>query len=330
MNPDNIKKILIIRLSSLGDILLTTPLIRSLKVNYSPLQIDFLLRTQYKDTLINNPYISNLRLLERNKDKNKELIKILQSENYDLTIDLQNNRRSDYISSKLKCKTVKFYKHSIDKFLLVNFKINRLKEIPQIPIRYANSLNNFSLDDKGLDLFTKNSASTLLSEKQNYIGFAPGSRHFTKMWPKKYYIELGNLLKSDNFSVVIFGGKSDASICKEIASQIPGSLNLCGNDEILQTAADIKKCKAIVCNDSGLMHAACAVNTPVMAFFGSTVKEFGFAPYKNKNLILENNSLSCRPCSHIGKNKCPKQHFKCMLELTPELAHKQLKILLKS
>jgi ADP-heptose:LPS heptosyltransferase len=92
----------------------------------------------------------------------------------------------------------------------------------------------------------------------------------------------------------------------------------------------MKKCKAVICNDSGLMHTACAVGTPVLTFFGSTVKEFGFTPYRNKNLILENNSLSCRPCSHIGRDKCPKNHFKCMKELTPEIVFNKLNQLLNT
>ena len=89
----------------------------------------------------------------------------------------------------------------------------------------------------------------------------------------------------------------------------PTAINLCNEDNILQTVTDMKKCRAIVCNDSGLMHAACAAGVPVVSFFGSTVKEFGFTPYNNKNLILENNSLSCRPCSHIGREKCPEIAF---------------------
>ena len=144
------------------------------------------------------------------------------------------------------------------------------------------------------------------------------------MWPKEYYIELGKKLIENNYNVVLFGGKDDKVICEEISSSLSKSINLCNDNNILQTAADMKLCKTIICNDSGLMHAACAVKVPVIAIFGSTVKEFGFTPYGSKNLILENNSLSCRPCSHIGKSSCPKHHFKCMKEITPQLVYDSL------
>ncbi len=328
MNLKNAKKILIIRLSSLGDILLSTPLIRTLKLNYSPVQIDFLLKTQYKDTIINNPYISNLRLYENNKKKEKDLVRTLVEESYDLAIDLQHNRRSAQVLSNLKCEIVKFNKLTLQKILLVRFKINKLKNAPGIPVRYAGTLDNFTLDDKGLDLFTKNTPSPLLNYKLKYIGLAPGSRHFTKMYPSNYFVDLGRMLTDAGFKVVIFGGQSDKTICKSIASQIYGCINLCNDNNLLQTAADMKKCSSIVCNDSGLMHVACALGVPVLPIFGSTVKEFGFTPYKNKNLILENNSLSCRPCSHVGRARCPKKHFKCMIDIQPHMVFKALKNLI--
>jgi heptosyltransferase-2 len=144
------------------------------------------------------------------------------------------------------------------------------------------------------------------------------------MWPKEYYIELGKKLIEDGFKIVLFGGKDDKEICDEISSNISKCINLCNDNNILQTAADMKMCKTIICNDSGLMHAACAVKVPVIAIFGSTVKEFGFSPYRSKNLILENKSLTCRPCSHIGRSSCPKHHFKCMNEITPQLVYDSL------
>lgn len=329
MNLSEYNKILIIRLSSLGDILLSTPLIRTLKENHPKIKIDFLLKEQYKDALSNNPFIERLFFYQYEKNELNSLLKKLKNENYDLLVDLQNNFRSTQIRKELKSKFVKFNKKNIDKFLLVNFKINLMKGANQIPQRYADSLE-LKLDNEGLDLFTKNKPSGKLKEENKYIGFCPGSRHFTKMWPKENYIEVGNLLNKAGYKVVLLGGKDDKEICLEISKNIPSSINLCNDDDILQTAANMKKCLAIACNDSGLMHTACAMQIPVLTFFGSTVREFGFTPYKNKNVILENNSLSCRPCSHIGRASCPKGHFKCMLEITPQLAFEKLITLINS
>ncbi|MFN3695374.1 MAG: glycosyltransferase family 9 protein, partial [Ignavibacterium sp.] len=113
-------------------------------------------------------------------------------------------------------------------------------------------------------------------------------------------------------------------------NEIPEVINLCNEDDILQTAADMKVCAAVICNDSGLMHAASAVGTSVLTIFGSSVKEFGFVPYNCKSLILENNSLSCRPCSHIGRESCPEKHFLCMKEIKPELVYNELIKFLKN
>ncbi len=328
MNLSTLKNILIIRLSSLGDILLSTPLLRSIKNQYPQIKIYYLVKTQYQDALKLNPDISKLFLYEPDNDKIIALIDELKNYHFDLIIDLQNNFRSAKIVKALNTKTLKFYKHSLDKFLLVNFKINRLYEAPPIPERYAQTIPDFVLDNKGLDFYSKKQTSALLEGKDNLIGLAPGSRHFTKMWPQDYYEFLGKLLLQAGYTVVLFGGSDDQNICSELAAGIENSINLCNNDDLLQTAVDMKKCLAIVCNDSGLMHVACAMKAPVLSFFGSTVKEFGFTPYRNKNIILENNSLTCRPCSHTGRAKCPKGHFKCMLDISPEKAFESLMTLI--
>jgi len=190
LDLSKVNKILIVRLSSLGDILLSTPLIRSLKKKYPHVQVDFLLRKEYSDLLINNPYISSLLLFDRSdKVKNIHLKKELKKNNYDLIIDLQNNLRSALFLTGFKGIKVKFNKKSFAKFLLVKFKINILKNASSISQRYASSIEGFQLDDEGLDLFTTKSVSQQLSSKNKHIGFAPGSKNFTKMWPLKKNIK---------------------------------------------------------------------------------------------------------------------------------------------
>lgn len=320
--------LLIIRLSSLGDVLLSTPLIRSIKKKYPHIKIDFLVKGKYKDAVQFNPYLSNVLIYNEDKETGKIFEPtIVHPWKYDLIVDLQNNIRSFVICSKLKGRVKKFRKKTFAKLLLVNFKINLLKNAPEIPVRYAQTLNGLALDDEGLDLFLPDGVISVFQDDKNYVGFAPGSRHFTKMWPKKYYVDLGNYLAKSGHTVVLFGGKDDLNICAEISNEIYGSINLCNENNLLSTAADMRKCSAIFCNDSGMMHVASAMHIPVIAFFGSTVSYFGFTPYKNKNIVLENDSLSCRPCSHIGKDACPKKHFKCMNEITPLAAFNKFKSL---
>ncbi len=328
INFAQLKRILVIRLSSLGDILLTTPLVRTLKNNYPQLNIDFLIKPQYEDIYKFNPRLNSLMHYE--KDKINETLNQLNKNHYNLVIDLHNNFRSRSLTNKLKVPVFRFGKKSIEKFLLVNFKINRLKNEPQIPVRYAHTIPGFNLDNNGLELFIHEGLINKFDESINYIGLCPGSRHYTKKWPAEYFIELGKKLTENGFRIILFGGKDDSDICKEINHSIPHSLNLCNEDKLLMTASGMKNCKAVICNDSGLMHLACSVNIPVVMIMGSTVKKFGFTPYKNKNLILENNSLSCRPCSHIGRANCPKKHFKCMKELTPGLIYSEVTNFIKT
>lgn len=320
----SINKVLIIRLSSLGDILLTTPLLRALKKINPQLEIDFLLRQEYKDVLSLNPNLHELFLFTRNDFENLKILNHLREKNYDLIIDLQNNLRSRGITSKLKGEKVRFDKKSFPKILLVKTKINLLKNESPIPVRYAKVIEGLTLDNLGLDLFTDKTPSADIQNKSNLIGLCPGARHFTKRWPVEYYIQLGKYLIQNNFDVVLFGGRIDSEICKKINSEIPEVINLQNDDNILRTAADMKLCKAIVCNDSGLMHTAAAVGVKVLTIFGSSVKEFGFAPYNAKSLLIENNSLSCRPCSHIGRENCPEKHFACMKEIKPEFVFNEL------
>ncbi|MDR3610670.1 MAG: glycosyltransferase family 9 protein [Ignavibacteriaceae bacterium] len=286
--------------------------------------------------LLNNHFLEKIYLFTRNDEENKKLIKELKKERYDLIIDLQNNLRSAYVRNMLMVKCIKFNKRDLAKLLLVKFKINLLKNAAQIPVRYAEIFDDFQLDNEGLDLITYNAPSPLFNEEKKYIGFAPGSKHYTKMWPKEYYIQLGKILNDAGYTIAIFGGKDDRLVCAEITAQID-SIDLSNKNDILQTAADMKKCACIVCNDSGMMHTATSTGVKVLAIFGSTVKEFGFFPYTgkdsgllSKSLVLENKLLSCRPCTHIGKDKCPKTHFKCMLEITPQLAYNNINLLLNS
>jgi lipopolysaccharide heptosyltransferase II len=322
-NISELKKILIIRLSSMGDILLTTPLLRSIKRQNPSIQIDFVIKEVFFELLKNNPHLTNIYKYSKQSSEKQELINSLKANKYDLVIDLQNNLRSAELTRKLYRKTYLFKKNSIKKILLVHFKINRLKNSPQIPVRYATAAR-IKLDEEGLEIFVNEIADSRLSLNEKYIGLCPGAKHFTKRWPKEYFVELGKKLESEGFKVVLFGGPDEIEISGEIGNQLNNPLILC-NESVLQTAANMKMCKAIYTNDSGTMHLAGAVKVPVIAFFGSTVREFGFYPYRTQNIVLEISNLPCRPCTHIGRKSCPLNHFNCMKEITPELAFNSLK-----
>ncbi len=321
---------MIVRFSSLGDVILTTPLIRSLKNKYPEIEIDFCIKNEYVDVLRYNPYIRSIIVYTNTDGEISKLRETIIGNDYDLIIDLQNNYRSKTLLQGIKKPVQKFIKHSFLKFLLVRFKVNLMSRMPQIPVRYAKTLRNFELDKQGLDLFLPKDIKADLPPGNNYIALCPGSKHYTKMWPYDYYIELGEILRLHDYTVVVFGGKMEKELCKTIAAKIPGAIDVCNDDNLYKTAANMQMCSAVVSNDSGLIHIASALQKPILAIFGSTVKEFGFTPYRTKNKVIQDENLSCRPCSHIGRANCPKKHFHCMLRLTPIAVYQNLSYLMSA
>ena len=319
-----IKQILIVRLSSLGDILLTTPILRALKNKYNECEISFLCRKEYLSAVETNLNIKNCFSLEIGVNE-EELSQKIQNFNFDMIIDLQNNLRSRNILKNLNIPIYKFKKPTIKKFLLVNFKLNFFKHYLSIPELYTKSIPGLELDDEGVDLFIPESLKTSLTSREKYIGFIPGSKHFSKRWPDEYFTQLGKLLNKYSYTIVLFGGKDDLEICAKIATRITKVNNLCNDNDLYQTAVDMKMCSLIIGNDSGLMHVASSMFIPLIVLFGSSVEEFGFAPYRRESVILQNDIIKCRPCSHFGKDECPKRHFKCMIDLTPNLVFEKIK-----
>jgi len=314
----SVNKLLIIRLSSLGDILLTTPLIRSIKNKYPSVKIDFVVLEEFKDAVENNIYLDNVYVYHRSKP-NTDLVESLREKNYDMVVDLQNNFRSNRLRKNLSSMQLKFKKPHISKFLLVKTKLNFLKDAKQIPERYAECVGENILDGSGLDFFIPEGITSSLGDDEKYIGFCPGAQHFTKMWPEEYFVELGNELNKSGYKVVLLGGDADRLLCRKLQLKIKNSIDLSNENKLNELAADMKKCRGIVCNDSGLMHLASALKIPLVTLFGSSVMEFGFTPYQAESIVLENDSLSCRPCSHVGKSECPEGHFYCMKKIKPEI-----------
>jgi lipopolysaccharide heptosyltransferase II len=325
---NNHKNILVTRLSSIGDIVLTTAFLRILKNTIPNSTITFLTDNNYESILKFNKRIDYLITYdklqtnkERNLSKNLHLSK-LNIDTFDITFDLHNNFR-----------TRKFYKgitkemFKIDKQRLTKLKMVYLKSFPnEIKHKhdiYLETLNSFNPkdDNLGLEFWFESDLNSYLNQtsnkiKSNIIGIAPGSKHFTKMWNIEKFKDIANLLSS-NFSVQLFGSKEDIGICNFIQNNNEKILDLSGKLTLLETAKLIDKCDVLISNDSGLMHIASARQTKVLAIFGSTVKELGFSPFRVQNEIVEK-ELNCRPCSHIGRENCPKGHFNCMNMISVE------------
>ncbi|MBE2278810.1 MAG: glycosyltransferase family 9 protein [Ignavibacteriaceae bacterium] len=326
-------KILIIRLSSLGDVILSTVLPKFLNFHYPGIKIDFLVLDKFADVYKDNPFIKTVFAVS--KQNLATLKKLLQSEGYDLVIDLQNNIRTRKLLYGINSLVVKFNKYHFRKFLLVKFKIDLLKNLPQIPLRYIDSLSSVLPGYKEMrkdfqtELFLNDDFDLNLPLGAKIICIAPGAAHFTKRWGESNFSNLIQILVENGFTPVLIGGLSEKNLCAQISQNTGDVFDLSGEDNLSKVVSLFKKSLLLVCNDSGLMHAACAVQLPVVSIFGSSVEQFGFAPYSTNSIILQNNSLSCRPCSHIGRSACPKKHFNCMRSISPEEVFIKVQLLLK-
>lgn len=322
-------KILIIRFSSIGDIVLTTPVIRCLKQQLNA-EIHYLTKPNFENILNTNPFINKLHVLDKSLiAKAKEL----QAENFDFVIDLHNNIRTLIFKIALGVKAHSFPKLNIEKFLLVNFKINKMPNIHVVE-RYFKPAEKLGItnDGKGLDYFLPNNFhfDNSLDLNQPYLAWAIGAQHFTKRFPIHKIIAICNKI---NLPIYLLGGKDDEENGDEISKQTNGNVvNLCGKLSLHQSAYVVKNSQLLITNDTGLMHIGAAFQKRIISLWGNTTPAFGMYPYYGnsevKQTLFENNNINCKPCSKIGFNSCPKKHFKCMEDLDVKNIINEVKLLL--
>lgn len=324
-------KILIIRFSSIGDIVLTTPVVRILKNQLKDVELHYATKKEYRELVESNPYISKVHLLD---NSTSDLTKQLKNENFDYIVDLHNNFKTLLIKNALSVKSSSFEKLNIQKWLAVNLKFNLLPN-SHIVDRYVETVKSLGvqMDQQGLDYFIPHKdvvEDDWLPEthRENLVVFAVGAKFGTKRLPKERIIEICDKI---NKPVIILGSKDDQEVGQYVTDFFEKRnknapyeeglkdlnkktvvFNGCGKFNLNQSASIIKKSIAVFTHDSGLMHIAAAFEKHVYSIWGNTVPEFGMYPYRTKFTVFENNSLTCRPCSKIGHDKCPIGHFNCM------------------
>lgn len=315
-------KILIIRFSSIGDIVLTTPVARCLKKQLINTEIHYVTKSKFTSLLNNNPYIDKIYSF---KNHINEVIGVLKNEKFDYIIDLHNNIRSNIVKCKLRKKSFTVSKLSIQKWLLVNFKINLLPEVHLVD-RYMKTVEYFSVkyDGEGLDFFfsenvelPKTVSDFIFFHKTYYI-FSIGGTYYTKKCPPQKVIEI---CKSLSAPVILIGGEQDILEGGIIKAGVGANcINTSGQMSIEQSALVMRDAGYVISNDTGMMHIAAALKKNVISLWGNTVPEFGMAPFLPSEFnpapaIIEVKGLKCRPCTKLGFKKCPKNHFKCMNEI---------------
>ncbi|MFN4233219.1 MAG: glycosyltransferase family 9 protein [Bacteroidia bacterium] len=309
-------KILILRFSSIGDIVLTSPVIRCLKQQVAGCEVHFFTKKNFESVVSCNPYIDKLFLLENNLSA---ILNTLKNENYDYIIDLHYNLRTWLVKTALGKKSYSFNKLNFEKWLIVNFKINKLPAL-HIVDRYFETVKELGVknDLKGLDFFIDDKNEIALNSlpenfQKGFIAFAIGGQHATKRLPEE---KIKNICRKLEQPIVLLGGKEDINTGEKISSYVGRDkvYNACGKYNIQQSASIIKQAQKVITHDTGLMHIASAFKKDIISVWGNTIPEFGMTPYLagDKSSIIEVKDLNCRPCSKIGYHKCPKKHFYCM------------------
>ena len=316
-------KILIIRFSSIGDIVLCSPVIRCVKQQLPNAEVHFLSKLSFKAVTEANPYIDKFFYLNNNLDT---LISELQQEKYNYVIDLHRNFRTFKIKLALKCPALTYKKQSLAKFILTKFHIN-LMSGRHITDRSLDTVLPLGVknDGKGLDYFIPSHVNVSIADlpaqhRFGYIAIVIGASYNTKKLPVAKLIELCALI---DFPIVLIGGKEDSEIAKEVANIAPFKIyNACGKFNLHESAWLVKESKLVISHDTGFQYIACAFNKKVLAIWGGTSPMLDVEPYYatynfiqatpfHQNFVVQ--KLSCQPCSNYGTKTCPKGHFKCML-----------------
>ncbi|MDY6968217.1 MAG: glycosyltransferase family 9 protein [Spirochaetota bacterium] len=362
---ENTYNILIIRFSSIGDIILSSPLLRSIKEKYPNVKIDYLTLSENSILLKYNPYIDRLLLIDKEKGfsdiVNKSII--LRKIKYHYIIDLHRNLRSLIFKLFLKYqKKTKLNKHYIKRFLLVHTNINLYCSPYSVINRYYDAAKVLNIQsEKNTEIWTNHedlikSIETIKSisnlnispitghfigskqiqqglinkYKQKIISIMPFAKWKTKEWGDSKFIELGCRLTEEETYVFILGGSEDKKRCEEISRCIgKNAIALAGRLTLLETATALSISDCLVTNDTGVMHLGGAISIPVLAIFGCTTEELGFFPNERSAKVIQI-PVKCRPCTAKGRLECPKKHFRCMKDITVDTIYSSLKQMLKS
>ena len=327
-------KILVIRFSSIGDIVLTTPVFRCIKKQLPDAEVHLVTKSSFKIVTANNPYIDHFFYLD---DDLTSVIKELKKQKYDYVIDLHNNTRSYRIKRALRKKTFTINKLNIEKFLLTNLNIN-IMPAEHITTRSLDTVASLGVvdDGKGLDYFIPvkdivKEHDIPTSHSAGFITIVIGATYNTKKLPVH---KLQELCYKIDHPVILLGGKEDNSDAEMIASVDPVKVyNACGKFNLNESADLVRQSKLVVSHDTGLMHIAAALQKPIISIWGNTTPVFGMYPYYGSRSdkqfdTVEVTGLRCRPCSKIGYQKCPMEHFKCMenqdIDSLVQLIHQRL------
>lgn len=302
----------------MGDVVLTSPIVRCIKKKYPGCELHFVVKEKFKEAVLHNSYIDRLHTFNAHP---RELLETLKAEKFDFVADLQRNRKSTWLRKKLNTTGAAFPKLNVRKFLLVWFNINRMPTVHVVD-RYFKAVEKIGVsnDQQGLDFFVPPAqdvfdSNTLAFLQNPFITLVLGATYYTKRIPQA---KLEEIIEHLQLPVVLLGGPAEKELADTLQKKYPQVKNTVGQTSLVQTAVYIQHAQSVITSDTGLMHIAAAFGKKIVSVWGNTVPDFGMAPYMpqspERSFIVEVKGLSCRPCSKLGYDHCPKKHFRCMLD----------------
>ncbi|HPB18574.1 MAG TPA: glycosyltransferase family 9 protein [Candidatus Cloacimonas sp.] len=328
--------ILLLRLSSLGDIILTQPICAILQKIYPDCHIDFLCKEEYKE--LPEMFAPPVNTLVYQKTLKFHLW--LSKRKYDVVLDLHSKFATFLLMLFLRApQKVRYHKQRRERKRIV--KGDKKIRIESTVALYASALTKLGINEpwsyprlQVADILSKELLNSPAAKQENtfanpiQIAIFPGANHFTKRYPAANWIQLINSNPQYNF--ILFGSKTDEEQCALIAQKcLSNCRNKCSALSLPELVTELNSCAIIISGDTGPMHLGASLQKPQIAIFGGTHPRLGFKPLNKKAIILCA-ELSCQPCSLHGREKCPLQHFNCMNAINPALLDSALKKALKS
>ncbi len=321
--PDPLR-ILAIRFSSIGDILLTTPLLRALRNRYGDAHLAFLTKEPFAPLLSANPRLNQVITLQAGESL-PALAGRLRRERFTHVLNLHGSLRTRGLRFLVPARWSGYRNHRLAREILIRTKRNLYPRDLPVPERYFDAARALDVrpDGEPPEFFLEESSR---QQADNWIGgrftgtspliaVAPGAAHRTKQWPVEYWEDLVQRLTARGFNVVVVGGPDDRVLGDSVARRGGGAAaNAAGSFGLQGTGALLARSHLLLSGDTGVMHMATGVNTPVIALFGPTVRAFGFFPYSRKAVVLERD-LDCRPCTAWGTERCPLGHHRCLRDI---------------
>ncbi|MDA3883591.1 MAG: lipopolysaccharide heptosyltransferase II [Bacteroidales bacterium] len=341
----NISNIVIFRLSSIGDIILTSALVRCLRSTYPDAKIDFVVKRQFKHITELMPEIDTIHTF--NSDGGfSELLSLrtkLASKKYDVMLDIHKNWRSAFIRNTIGARRVyTFNKHTFKRYLMIRFKIDAYNIVRPVYLRFVDAAQKLGVvyDDKKTGLAipaeTQKHVDNYLEDHgikphKPLVVLCPGASFYNKEWQKEKFLELAQIIITQkNMQVVLLGGSKEQETCTYIATTINQKiLSVAGQFNLKESAALLNRAQATVANDTGMLHMSEALKVPVVGIYGPTVRQFGYFPVLAKSKVARV-ELACRPCTKMGMNTCPKETFDCTQKISVSSVYSQLCSILDS